>query len=200
MIKPVITRGVGALTPEAWQRIVAAVTDYEKNKNAPVTKDRSINEGGSYILARITGNAVMTTGRWRYAWERVSLTGGFVNIVTVTTSAQYQSTMTAASSTPDTQTKAVGCAININETGNTTTLQGGYVINAATNTIQNTDGTSTTFSIGAVPAGTVVRIDFIRHVGGSGRLQPCFSFCNPVVGACAVNANFGYGVYPSEPQ
>ena len=42
MIQPRITNGLGALTPATWNRVMAAVLDYEKTKNFPASKSSAI--------------------------------------------------------------------------------------------------------------------------------------------------------------
>lgn len=197
MIQPVINKGIGALTPDTWRRLMAMLRNYELESSKP-NPSKSSDEVSRFVLARITQATTMEVGRWRYGWERVSMLGGLASIVTVSSSSTYHTPMSVNTDIIGSQTNAVTWAINVGELGNTTTKQNGYTINAGNNKIVNSDNTVSEFVVGSVPVNTIVKMDFMRHAGTLNRLQPIFSYCNPVNGACATQGfngivNIGIG-------
>jgi len=74
---PTITRGMGNLTPQLWERLMAMLAIFEKN-NRDETRRRSRRGGGTAtnsFLAKITGNAEITVNRYKYAWTEVIVDG-----------------------------------------------------------------------------------------------------------------------------
>lgn len=176
MIKPIITHGLGALTPEAWSRIVNAVSFVEFNKQRISSKIAEPLRGVSdieqnYILAKITtatelNGAGSACFQWKYGFVKVGLSGGANAAQSTVTN------VTAVTSDADTW------AINLCELGNTAALRSGF--EHTSNHIVNSDG----FLIGKIPLGTIVQMFSTRHSVTSNRLQWFFNYQNPVVGAC----------------
>lgn len=176
MIKPIITHGLGALTPEAWSRIVNAVSFVENNKQRiaskiaePLRSELDIDQ--KFILAKITAATELNgTGtacfQWKYSFVKVGLSGGASACTSTTTN------VTPIAS------DAATWAINLCELGNTATSRSGY--EHTSNHITNGDG----FRIAKIPDNTIVQMFSTRHSVTSNRLQWFFNYQNPVVGSC----------------
>jgi hypothetical protein len=178
--KRTISKGLGALTPEAWTDIVDASTFVQQFGESLRT---STGERGDYgvpliTLARITGAADLKgTGNgayvWKYAWTRVVLTGSQSDV-----SAQVptQGQLTGTTSNGNDATPS-SWAINLHEINNTTSLRNGYT--HTSDSISGSEG----YRIVRVPNDTVVPMVALRL--DTGRLQWSFWFPNPVGGTCA---------------
>jgi len=69
---PIITQGLGKLTPQLWERLMAMLTYYEHHaRNEEQARGATTN----YFLARITGSTEITDhpNRYEYDWEEVIL-------------------------------------------------------------------------------------------------------------------------------
>lgn len=191
-MKPIITKGFGALTPDTWRRIIEAVNFVEQrrgtlNSAAPLASQTSTRDNkqddGAFFYAKIAGNAELVGGggfteRWKYSWTRVVL-GGSTNECTVLTSGDFDE-LTGSVANVEQPTWAV----NENELGNTAALKNCYAINTNTNSIVNANG----LSVAPIPTGTIVRMSTYRSAGGgggfSGRKFFVFSMTNPIIGTC----------------
>ena len=182
MIQPRITNGLGALTPATWNRVMAAVVDYEKTKNFPASKSSADAPASRTIFAQINGSVSLSAGRWKYAWTRVALTGGQSACTVSTDTTKF--TAMSASTSDAAQSASPTWAINSAELSNTSTFQNGYVVNGTTNKIVDSGGTQTQFSVQAIQTNIIVVLNFVGHVGNSGRLQPYFTYANTVDGNC----------------
>ena len=178
-IKPTISKGIGALTPEVWSRMVDTIAWVEANKGAVMNtlgasariKQMVTTPDQGYILAKITtaddlngaGNACF---QWKYGFIKVGFAGG-ASACTVSTANITQ-----------TESDAATWAINLCESGNTATSRGGYP-----HTSNDITG-STGYRIGKIPVDTIVQLFSSRHATTSSRLQWFFYYQNPVVGNC----------------
>ena len=194
-MNPIITKGIGALTPDTWRRIIAAVNFVEQHKgnlnlvppaSAGSSKtDRQVDDS-PFFYAKILGHGTLVasggfTNRWKYSWQRVVLSDdGSYGQCTVWTTGDFDKL------TGDlTDQEQATWAVNENELGNTAALQNGYAINTTTNCIQNANGLSNA----PIPNGTVVRMISYRAGSGSGsytsgRRFYLFSMTNPIIGTC----------------
>ena len=178
-IKPTITKGIGALTPEVWNRLVDTIQWVEANKGlinnslaatARIKTNTKTPDQG-YILARITSVVILQgTGlgayQWKYGFETIGVAGGAGGATPTT------SNVSPYTSDADTW------AINISELGNTSILRGGYA--HVDDHISGSDG----YRITQVLVGTVVQMFSTRHSVTSTRLQWFFNAQNPVTGVC----------------
>jgi len=182
MIQQRITSGLGALTPATWNRVMAAVVEYEKTKYIPQPKQYISDTQPRSIFAQIVESSLLSAGRWKYSWTRVALTGG-TSACTLSSDTDYFTAMSASLSNVA-QSASPTWAINSAELGNTTTLQNGYTVNGSTNKIIDAGGTQTLYEIKPIKPYTVVVLGFASHVGGTNRLQPYFTYANTVDGNC----------------
>jgi hypothetical protein len=183
MIKRSITTGLGALTPSAWQDIVAAVD------LAVGPSEEGGSAGGRTIAqqrvidAKITTATVATAGiaRWEYDWEQVRRTNG------QSTFATFTGAMTSA-------TNGGKKALNILEAGNTASLAYGYPVTSGTS-LSNHAG----YSFQRVPANAVVQIAIRRDSTGATSFE--FQAPNVIDGQCQpqglIESAFDYGSYAS---
>ena len=160
-MKPTISKGLGALTPETWGEIYGAV---QNSRRVDRTGEDYANREKKFT-ARITGNTIATAGRarWKYSWEEVrrSSNSGFVVVV------------------PDnakTGTTSTDFAINILEIGNTSSSAFGYAVTSLE--LDDADG----YSFAPVPNGAIVEIIMRRASDGS--LAYEFIAPNPITGVC----------------
>ena len=159
-MKPTISKGLGALTPETWGEIYAAV-------QATGASDRT---GDDYskrekrFPARITGNQIISAGRarWYYAWEEVRRSTIAITV--------------AQPDNPRSGTTSTDYAINLLEIGNTTSSAYGLAVTSLE--LDDAPG----YSIAPLPNGTVVEVIMRRAIDGA----LCYEFIapNPIVGAC----------------
>ena len=178
-IKPTISKGIGALTPEVWSRMVDTIAWVEANKGtinntlAATSRIKQVVDSPiqNYILAKITSAADLNGAgnacfQWKYGWVKQGVSGGG------SAAAATSSGITADASDADTW------AINLCELGNTATMRGGYP--HTSDHITGSDG----YRIGKIPVDTIVQLFSTRHTSGSTRLQWFFYYQNPVLGAC----------------
>ena len=178
--KRTITKGLGALTPEAWTDIVDAATFVRQfGEGLRTTSGQGGNNGVPLImLARITGAADLKgSGNgayvWKYAWTRVVLTGSQSDVsAAVPTEGQLAGTTSNGNDTTPSS-----WAINLHEIDNTANLRNGYT--HASDSITGSEG----YRIVRVPNNTVVPMIAMRL--DTGRLQWSFWYPNPVGGTCA---------------
>lgn len=179
-IKPIISKGLGALTPEVWAEIVKAVSFAKSNATLAISDQTGDSSFPSLTLAQITGSSVLegsglASRRWKYSWKRVVVLG-----TQSTCTAEEPANGRVVGSITDGTTDAAPSkwAINLFELGNTATLRGGYTHSSDTNYIVGSNG----FQTAKVPDDTIVPMIPMRLV--QGRLQWCFWYPNPVDGAC----------------
>lgn len=160
-MKPTINKGLGALTPETWGQIYAAVQ--ATNGSDRTGDDYSKRE--KRFPARITGNAIITAGRarWKYSWEEVRRTTATGVTITVPTNNKSGTTIADA-------------AINLFEIGNTTGVAYGYSVSNLE--LVNATG----FLFKAIPDGTIV--EMIMRRSNDGALAYEFMAPNPIDGIC----------------
>jgi len=161
-MKPTISKGLGALTPETWGEIYAAV-------QATGASDRTgedYSKREKRFPARITGNLIVTSGRarWKYAWEEVRR-------------AQATAFSVGLPSNYKTGTTSTDFAVNLLEIGNTSGLAYGYA-HDGTLELDNADG----FYFAPVPNGVIV--EMVMRRASDGGLAYEFSAPNPIAGSC----------------
>lgn len=167
-MKPTITKGLGALTPEVWSQIYALVQGQGADGGTPPSVRSQQSRGGDRerFLARITGaEQVSARAIWQYEWEqvRVQTAGGAAPTITTVLNGHTDG--------------AQGVAWNILEMGNTATVAFGFDV---TNGVQLNAFEG--FSIDRVPNNTIVQMWFTRATNGALRAE--FVAPNPITGAC----------------
>jgi hypothetical protein len=160
-MKPTISKGLGALTPETWGEIYGAV----QNSRRVDRTGEDYAQREKRFPARITGNAIATAGRarWKYSWEEVRRS----------TNTSY------ATGFPDNYksgTTSTDFAVNILEIGNTTANAYGYTV--ASLELDTAQG----FFFGPIPDNVIVEMVMRRAADGS----LAYEFCapNPITGTC----------------
>jgi hypothetical protein len=196
-IKPEITKGIGALNPDAWRQIVAAaqfVSEFGQQLKVIAANGASSGAGGIFLAKIDSASALQGSGDgeylWKYSWTKVVLQG---SQSTVTTATPGQGTLSGSLTDGSTASPSTW-AINMHEIGNTSALRNGYT--HASDSISGSEG----YRIVRVPNTTVVPMTTLRL--DTGRMQYAFWYPNPVGGSCAagftgfVNAIDGgaYGV------
>jgi hypothetical protein len=158
-MKPTISKGLGALTPETWGEIYQAVRQTNESDR---TGDYASRE--KRFVGRITGNQIITAGRarWYYAWEEVRRSTVQISV--------------AIPDNPRVGTTSTDYAINLLEIGNTTTSAYGLAVTSLE--LDDAPG----YSVSPIPNGTVVEIIMRRTLDGSLGFE--FIAPNPIVGAC----------------
>ena len=113
---PTITRGMGNLTPQLWERMMAMLRIFEKN-NRDETGRRSRGGGGTatLFLAKITKAKCIQPNIYKYAWEQVRLVEDYL-----TTSPLIGTFTGNKTSTVDADEYAFA-ALNVMELQNTST-------------------------------------------------------------------------------
>jgi len=162
-IKPSISRGLGALTPSAWKDIVGAIDAINEFKPQYVSQAEAGDRKMFY--ARITGATQpdATIRRWAYTWTQVRRDSEAYSFTTVSGG------LTSA-------TNGGKPAVNTLETGNTTTLAYGIVVDASGNL------TTVGWVFGRVPDNAVVEMFVVRDSSGKTSFQ--FTAPNNITGAC----------------
>jgi len=179
-IKPVIGKGLGALTPEVWAEIVKAISFAKSNATLSISDQTGQTSFPSLTLAKITGSSALEGSgqgerRWKYSWKRVVLLGS----QSACTGEEPENGRVVGSLTNGTTDGSPSTwAINLFEIGNTSTLRGGYTHSSESNDIVASSGWRTV----KVPDDTIVPMIPMRLA--QGRLQWCFWYPNPVSGAC----------------
>jgi len=159
-MKPGITRGLGALTPETWKELYQTV-------EAVKTGDGRGEEPRTYrFWAVIEGSTINAAGIaiWKYSWtekRRTDTTGVGVSSVT-----QGRSGTTAGTD----------WAVNILELGNTSTTAYGFAVTSLE--LDDAEG----FYIGPVPTGTPV--EMIMRRAADGKVSHEFVAPNRIFGSC----------------
>lgn len=161
-MKPTISKGLGALTPETWGEIYQAV-------QATGASDRTGNDYSNRekrFPARITGNLIATSGRarWKYSWEEVRRAQASAFTVATPTNNKSGSTST-------------DFAVNLLEIGNTSGNAYGY---AHDGTLQLNSAQG--FYFAPIPNGVIVEMVMRRASDGG----LAYEFCapNPITGTC----------------
>jgi hypothetical protein len=160
-MKPTISKGLGALTPETWGEIYGAV----QNSRRVDRTGEDYAQREKRFPARITGNTIATAGRarWKYSWEEV----------------RRSSNSSYAVGTPDNYksgTTSTDFAVNILEIGNTSSSAFGYAVTSLE--LDDADG----YSFAPVPTGAIV--EMIMRRASDGSLAYEFIAPNPITGAC----------------
>jgi hypothetical protein len=160
-MKPTISKGLGALTPETWGEIYGAV----QNSRRVDRTGEDYAQREKRFPARITGNTIATAGRarWKYSWEEVRRSTNTSYVVGLPDN--YKS-----------GTTSTDFAVNLLEIGNTTTNAYGYTVTSLE--LDDADG----YSFAPVPNGAIVEIIMRRAADGS--LAYEFIAPNPITGAC----------------
>jgi hypothetical protein len=178
-IKPEISKGIGALTPDAWRQIVSAakfVSDFGQQLKVIVANGASSGAGGIFLAKIDSASALQGSGNgeylWKYSWTKVVLQG---SQSTVTTDTPAQGTLSGSLTNGSTSSPSTW-AINMHELGNTSVLRNGYT--HASNSIVGSEG----YRIVRVPNTTVVPMTTLRL--DTGRMQYAFWYPNPVGGSC----------------
>lgn len=161
-MKPTINKGLGALTPETWGEIYAAV-------QATGSSDRTgedYSKREKRFPARITGNLIFASGlaRWKYSWEEVRRASK--TSITLSLPSNYK-----------TGTTSTDFAVNLLEIGNTSGSAYGYAHDAS---LQLTDAEG--YYFGPIPNGVIVEMVMRRASDGG----LAYEFCapNPIAGSC----------------
>ena len=79
---PIISTGLGKLTPELWSRLMRMLQGYESKK--PIAQSDQPGTKKPYFLARITGFQAMSPAqdnKYRYAWEEVVYVSNAAGVV-----------------------------------------------------------------------------------------------------------------------
>ena len=117
---PTIGRGIGKLTPEMWDRLMAALRFFEQDsykleQKKPETR-YPLRLPQSVILLQLTDAEPITEWRWAYGWNEATLDAGeFVTL-----------------EGRDSNTEGYGRALNPEELLNTPSGSSGYGVPAAT--------------------------------------------------------------------
>lgn len=167
-MKPTITKGLGALTPQVWAQLYEVVEGQGADGGERLSSRGQRTPGGDRqrFLAKITAaNQITSRAIWRYEWTqvRVQTSEGAAPTITTVTNGHSDSSQ--------------GEAWNILEMGNTANLAFGYGV---TNGVVLADYEG--FSFGPVPENTIVQMWFSRATDGS--LRPEFIYMNPISGQC----------------
>lgn len=184
MMKRKINTGLGALTPSAWEDIVAtvdAVMSPESGEGGAA--GRTIAQQRVIDVALTTAQQESGIGRWQYDWQQVRRTAN------TTVFATFANAMTSA-------TNGGKKAVNTLESGNTASSAYGMAVTGGVN-LTNHAG----YTYRRVPAGVVVQLTIRRDDAGKTSFE--FSAPNLVDGSCTpqglVDFGFDYGSY-SSPQ
>lgn len=188
-MKPTITRGLGALTPQVWSQLYELVQGQGADGGEQLSSRGQRTAGGDRqrFLARLIGaNQIAGRAIWRYEWEqvRVQTTQNAAPTITVVTNGHTDT--------------AQGEAWNILEMGNTAALAFGFDV---TNGVQLNAFEG--FSLNHVPLDTVVQMWFTRATNGALRAE--FSAPNPITGACPeppepIVNGYDYGTFITEAE
>jgi len=164
-MKPTITHGLGALTPQTWREISTVV-------NQGLAQVRSVPAAGgdrSYFTAKITGaTQISGIARWKYDFEQVQFD------LSASPPTAYTVPNGLTSATVNAEERK---AWNTLETANTSTSAYGIAVTSGIN-IASTQG----FTIRAIPMGALVEMAIVR--AKDGKLVYQFSAPNPIDGTC----------------
>jgi hypothetical protein len=160
-MKPTISKGLGALTPETWGEIYGAV---QNSRRVDRTGEDYANREKRF-LAQITGNAIISAGRarWKYSWQEIRRSTATGVAIASPANAKSGSTSTDA-------------AINLLEIGNTTSNAYGYTV--ASLELDTAQG----FFFGPIPNNVIV--EMIMRRAANGALAYEFIAPNPITGTC----------------
>ena len=161
---PIISNGLGKLTPGLWTRLMRMLQDYESNKTASQSNQPGTKK--PYFLAKITASTAIggTSNRYNYTWTEVVLdnASGFAvraNGLSGTT------------------------ALNICEMSNTATDVGPGV---AVDADDYPDGFDMTAIGKAGDGGSIEVVVMMYHVkDADGNLRAVFSMANAHDGSCS---------------
>jgi hypothetical protein len=161
-MKPTISKGLGALTPETWGQIYAAV---QATSDIDTTKDGKAR--AKTFTATIDSSTPFTAGtaKWKYSWTEKRRNSDVANVVTTIDN-------------PRTGSDFAGYAVNLLELSNTAATAYGFAVTATE--LDSQPG----FFVGPVPNGTVVEITMRRAKNGSISYE--FMAPNRIDGACPV--------------
>jgi hypothetical protein len=160
-MKPTISKGLGALTPETWGEIYGAV----QNSRRVDRTGEDYAQREKRFPARITGNAIIGAGRarWKYSWEEIRRTTATGVAVAIPSNAKSGTTSTDA-------------AINLLEIGNTNDNAYGYAVTSRE--LNDAEG----YFFEPVPTGAIV--EMIMRRAENGALAYEFIAPNPITGTC----------------
>jgi len=202
-MKPSISRGLGALTPEVWSRLTSAIAFVEEYRES--IAEMAAQQGTAFapsarvFWAKITGSKEMSgcgtnpnCYRWRYGWKKVKISVQESSGATVVVPTDYavggegslvgskDDEANYGTSNPTLST----FALNLCEIGNTTTLRSGYATDGTSGYLK--DGSAQQVNgwyVQQVPTDTIVLMSAVRTFNG--RAQYVFSMQNPVNGVCS---------------
>ncbi len=160
-MKPTISKGLGALTPETWGEIYGAV----QNSRRVDRTGEDYAQREKRFPARITGNTIAVAGRarWKYSWEEVRRDASNSLVVSIVADGR-------------TGTTSTDFAVNLFELSNTATNAFGYAVTSLE--LDTADG----FSIAPIPTNVIVEMVMRRAADGS--LAYEFIAPNPITGTC----------------
>lgn len=158
-MKPLISKGWGALTPSTWRELYGAVQAVQ-----PVDRTREIPIVDRFV-ATIDGSAIFTAGtaKWKYAWTEKRRADAVTSTLSALTNPRAGTTVT-------------GFAVNLLELANTSTTAYGFAVTSLE--LDDADG----FYIGAVPTNTPVEIIMRRATDGAISYE--FVAPNRIFGSC----------------
>lgn len=180
MIKRKISVGLGALTPSAWDDIVATVDSALSPEHGEGgAGGRAFGQQRVIDVALTTAQQESGIGRWQYDWQQVRRTEG------TTVFATFPNAMTSA-------TNGGKKAVNTLEAGNTAVLAYGMTVTSGVNLVSHAG-----FTYRRVPANAVVPLTIRRDDKGKTSFE--FAAPNLVDGSCTpqgfVDFGFDYGSY-----
>jgi hypothetical protein len=167
-MKPTITRGLGALTPQVWSQLYELVQGQGADGGEQLSSRGQRTAGGDRqrFLAKITASTqIAARAIWRYEWIQVRVQTAEAAAPTITEVASGHSDSTQ------------GEAWNILEMGNTANIAFGYGV---TNGVVLTGFEG--FAFEPVPDNTIVQMWFTRATNGALRAE--FIYMNPIDGQC----------------
>ena len=166
-IQRTISHGLGALTPEAWREIVAAV-DMARSSGFMMDGGNALGAGAPrFIDAVITGATQDgAKAKWTYAWTQVRRDAS-------------ANTWSTESGGLTSTTNGMRAAVNILEGANTESVAYGYAHSGLN--LSNHAG----YQFKPVPTGTPVHLRLVRDKANV--LSVEFSAPNPIDGQCQQN-------------
>jgi hypothetical protein len=158
-MKPLISKGWGALTPATWKELYGAVQSVQ-----PTDRTGEIPIVDRFV-ATIDGSTIFTAGtaKWKYAWTEKKRADATTSSLSSTTN-------------PRQGTSSTGFAVNLLELANTSILAYGFAVTSLE--LNDADG----FYIGAVPTGTPVEMIMRRATDGAISYE--FIAPNRIFGSC----------------
>lgn len=158
-MKPIISKGWGALTPATWKELYAAVQSVQ-----PIDRTGEIPIIDRFV-ATIDSSTIFTAGtaKWKYGWTEKKR----ADATTATLSSMTN---------PRQGTSSTAFAVNLLELANTSSTAYGFAVTSLE--LDDADG----FYIGPVPTGTPVEIIMRRATDGAISYE--FVAPNRIFGSC----------------